>query len=255
MAKSENENVYFPHFVSARNDRKIRRLRKELGVEGYGIFFMLLEVLREQSDMRYPMEDIDLLAEEFGTSEQKIRVSICNYGLFVIDSDEFFFSPKQIEYLKPYLAKSKRAKHAALVRWHGDNANADANALPEHSKSNANAMQGEERRGEESREKERRGEGEPPPIFITDIQPEQRRAVIMQHLTDTSLTEEQKKIYMLKIEANAYSRPQGGKQIPITIASIRADAELNASRGYLKTSNDTPDQSKPLPGGYWEVGT
>jgi hypothetical protein len=250
MAKSENENVYFPHFVSARNDRKIRRLRKELGVEGYGIFFMLLEVLREQSDMRYPMEDIDLLAEEFGTSEQKIRVSICNYGLFVIDSDEFFFSPKQIEYLKPYLAKSKRAKHAALVRWHGDNANADANALPEHSKSNANAMQGEERRGEE-----RKGEGEAPPIFITDIQPEQRRAVIMQHLTDTSLTDSQKKIYMLKIEANAYSRPQGGKQIPITIASIRADAELNASRGYLKTSNDTPDQSKPLPGGYWEVGT
>jgi hypothetical protein len=95
----------------------------------------------------------------------------------------------------------------------------------------------------------------PAPIFITDIQPEQRRAVIMQHLTDTSLTDSQKKIYMLKIEANAYSRPQGGKQIPITIASIRADAELNASRGYLKTSNDTPDQSKPLPGGYWEVGT
>ena len=62
---------YFPHFCTARNDRKVKRLRKELGVEGYGIFFMLLEVLREQTDFKFPTEDIDLLADEFNTSEQK----------------------------------------------------------------------------------------------------------------------------------------------------------------------------------------
>jgi len=151
MAKSENENVYFPHYVNARNDRKIKRLRKELSVEGYGIFYMLLEVLREQSDLRYPIADIDLLAEDFGTSEQKVRVVICNYGLFVVDKEEFFFSPKQIEYLQPYFAKSNRAKHAALVRWGKVDANADANALPEHSKSIANAMQAKERKEEQSK--------------------------------------------------------------------------------------------------------
>ena len=26
---------YFPHFSNARNDRKLRRVRKELGIEGY----------------------------------------------------------------------------------------------------------------------------------------------------------------------------------------------------------------------------
>lgn len=93
---------YFPHFCTARNDRKVKRLRKELGVEGYGIFFMLLEVLREQTDFRFPIEDIDLLADEFNTSEQKIRTVISNYDLFEIDKEEMFFSPKLLIYLEPY---------------------------------------------------------------------------------------------------------------------------------------------------------
>ena len=55
---------YFPHFSNARNDRKLRRLRKELGIEGYGIYFMVLEVLRDQEGFKYPLEDLDLLSEE-----------------------------------------------------------------------------------------------------------------------------------------------------------------------------------------------
>jgi len=93
---------YFPHFCTARNDRKVKRLRKELGVEGYGIFFMLLEILREQTDFKFPTEDIDLLADEFNTSEQKIRTVITNYQLFDFDEDEMFFSPKLLLYLEPY---------------------------------------------------------------------------------------------------------------------------------------------------------
>ncbi|MDR9419494.1 DUF4373 domain-containing protein [Gracilimonas sp.] len=132
---------YFPHFSNARHDRKLRRVRKELGVEGYGIYFMILEVLREQEDFAYPVHDIDLLADDFGTSEQKVEVVIMNYNLFLIDEDKFFYSPKLIEYLQPYLERSKRARKAALKRWHGDsNANADANALPEHSDSNASKV-------------------------------------------------------------------------------------------------------------------
>ena len=51
---------YFPHFCNARHDRKIKRVTKELGVEGYGIYFMVLEVLREQTDFKYPLSEIDL---------------------------------------------------------------------------------------------------------------------------------------------------------------------------------------------------
>lgn len=99
---------YFPHFSGARHDRKLKRAMKHLGIEAYALFFMLLEVLREQDQLSYPMEDIDLLADEFGTSEQKVRVIICNYGLFEVDEREMFFSPKFIEYMTPYLESKHR---------------------------------------------------------------------------------------------------------------------------------------------------
>jgi hypothetical protein len=108
----EKEAFYFPHFCNARHDRKIRRLRKELGTEGYGIYFMLLETLREQQDLMYPLEDLDLLAEEFGVSEAKVRVAICNYGLFEIDEEQKFFSPKMLVYLEPYFKMKEQRKIA-----------------------------------------------------------------------------------------------------------------------------------------------
>jgi hypothetical protein len=98
----QKEAFYFPHFSNARHDRKIRRLRKELGIEGYGIYFMLLETLRDQHDMMYPIEDCDLLAEEFGTSDAKIKTVISSYELFDFDEDGKFFSPKMLVYLEPY---------------------------------------------------------------------------------------------------------------------------------------------------------
>jgi hypothetical protein len=108
----EKEAFYFPHFCNARHDRKIRRLRMELGVEGYGIYFMLLETLREQQDLMYPLSDLDLLADEFGVSEAKIKVTICNYELFEIDEDHKFFSPKMLVYLEPYFRMKQQRKIA-----------------------------------------------------------------------------------------------------------------------------------------------
>lgn len=108
----EKEAFYFPHFCNARHDRKIRRLRRELGVEGYGIYFMLLETLREQQDLMYPMDDLDLLSDEFGVSEAKIRTTICNYELFEVDVDQKFFSPKMLVYLEPYFRMKEQRKLA-----------------------------------------------------------------------------------------------------------------------------------------------
>jgi hypothetical protein len=92
---------YFPHYSNARNDRKLKRVIKSLGVEGYGIYFMLLEVLRDQTEFRYPMADIDLLADEFGTSEAKVAAVIRNFDLFNIDDEQSFFSINLIKYLEP----------------------------------------------------------------------------------------------------------------------------------------------------------
>jgi hypothetical protein len=106
---------YFPHFSNARTDRKILRLRKELNIEGYGIYFMLLEVLRDAPSFKYPIEDLDLLASEFGTSEQKIRTVVCKYKLFEVDENQCFFSIKMGEYLEPYLRMKEQRKLAGVA--------------------------------------------------------------------------------------------------------------------------------------------
>ena len=123
----KKDAFYFPHFANARHDRKLKRVQKELGLEGYAIYFQLLEVLREQLDFKYPFNDVDLLADEMGTSEPKIKAVICNYDLFTLDEDSNFFSIKQLYYLQPYIEKTQRARIAAKKRW--DNVNNDANAL------------------------------------------------------------------------------------------------------------------------------
>ena len=127
---------YFPHFCNARHDRKIQRIRKHLGIEGYARYFMLLEVLRDQTEFNYPVEDIDLLATEFNTSEEKVKAVVLGYGLFEIEG-EYFTSPKLIEYLQPYFERSDKARKAALKRW---NSNSNAQALPKHTASNASKV-------------------------------------------------------------------------------------------------------------------
>ncbi len=156
----KKDAYYFPHFCNARSDRKIKRLIKDLGIEGYGIYFMTLETLREQTDFKYPLSDIDLLADEFGTSEAKLQAVVGKYELFNLDVNNNFFSPKLILYLQPYIEKSERARVAANTRWNkinNDNdANAYADALPEHCKleskcnANQNASKVKESKGEDN---------------------------------------------------------------------------------------------------------
>lgn len=149
----KKDAYYFPHFSNARHDRKLKRVIKDLGIEGYGIYFMVLEVLRDQQDFKYPVADIDLLADEFGTSESKLSVVIKNYDLFEVDEQSNFFSTKQALYLQPYIERTEKARNMARKRW--DNVKSAPKALPEampehmpeHSLSNA-------RKGKESKVKE-----------------------------------------------------------------------------------------------------
>ncbi|MEY2669754.1 MAG: hypothetical protein RLZZ577_70 [Bacteroidota bacterium] len=110
----DKDAFYFPHFSNARNDRKLKRVRKDLGLEGYGIYFMLLEVLRDQTEYTYPYQDIDLLADEFNTSTAKIEAVLNMYGLFNKDSNNMFYSPNFYEYMKPYLKMKEQRREAGL---------------------------------------------------------------------------------------------------------------------------------------------
>jgi len=108
----KDDVFYFPHFSNSRHERRIRRMEKELGLEAYAIYFKLLEILREQSEFKYPLKDVDLLADEIGSSEQKVRVVICNYQLFNVDTQEQFLSADLNDSLQPYLKMREQRKMA-----------------------------------------------------------------------------------------------------------------------------------------------
>jgi hypothetical protein len=65
---------------------------EQLGLEGYGIFWVLVETLRDQKDYRYPIRLISALARKYNTTEAKMQTVVKDYGLFELDKDSFFFS-------------------------------------------------------------------------------------------------------------------------------------------------------------------
>jgi hypothetical protein len=87
------KTIYFSHDADAREDTKCINLIEELGMEGYGIFWMLIEVLRQQPDFTYPIPLISSLARKYNTKKETISKVIKDYDLFVFD-DEIFYSKR-----------------------------------------------------------------------------------------------------------------------------------------------------------------
>lgn len=83
---------FFAHDSNAKDDPKCCLLIDQLGLEGYGIYWVLIETLRDQPGYRYPLALLPVLARRYNTTPEKARVVVGNYGLFVVDDGEFFLS-------------------------------------------------------------------------------------------------------------------------------------------------------------------
>lgn len=81
---------YFSHDSNAKDDPKCMLLIDQLGLEGYGIYWVLVEVLREQNDYKYPLKLVPILARRYSTTAEKMLTVIKNYGLFEVVEDVFF---------------------------------------------------------------------------------------------------------------------------------------------------------------------
>ena len=86
MAKS-----YFSHDSNAKDDPKIILLIDQLGLEGYGAFWILIELLREQPNFRLPVAAIPRISRTYNITQAKLKSVIDCYNLFIQD-DEYFFS-------------------------------------------------------------------------------------------------------------------------------------------------------------------
>lgn len=88
---------YFPHDSNAKDDPKCMMLIEQLGLEGYGIFWVLVETLRDQPNYKYPVKLLPAIARRYNTTFEKVKTVVYNYGLFFIEDNEIFFSYSLIE--------------------------------------------------------------------------------------------------------------------------------------------------------------
>ena len=107
---------FFSHDSNAKDDPKCVMLIEQLGLEGYGIYWVLVETLRDQSNYKYPLALIPAIARRYNTTAEKMKTVVMNYNLFEID-DVNFFSLSLIERMKKLDDKRDKAREAINKRW------------------------------------------------------------------------------------------------------------------------------------------
>ena len=67
----KKDSYYFSHDYNARNDFKCLFLRQQLGMEGYGIYWFLIESLAESGGL-LPLKIVPVLAMQMQVTETKV---------------------------------------------------------------------------------------------------------------------------------------------------------------------------------------
>ena len=130
MAKA---TYYFSHDCHARDDRKLKKVRVEIGLAGIGAYWCLVEMLYEEKGY-LPVSDIPSIAKDLKIQVRTLEKLINSYELFET-SDGVFTSLSVLSRLSLRLSKSEAARNSALVRW-----NNGANAMRTQCERNANKV-------------------------------------------------------------------------------------------------------------------
>lgn len=112
---------YFPHDSNARNSDKLIRLRMRHKAAGYGVFFMILERLREEPNYM-SVKDYNMIAFDLREDASLIKSVIEDFGLFVFTEDgKYFYSESFKKRMEFKDDKSKKRSEAGKIglakRW------------------------------------------------------------------------------------------------------------------------------------------
>ena len=118
MARPIKNNAdYFPHDADMRNDPKIKAIRRKFGIEGYGVYSMLLEFLTDSEYFEFKNDKltIELVAGDFDVEPEKLN-SMLDYfkqlDLIQVDPETNILSCKSLDNrLEPLLSKRKRDRN------------------------------------------------------------------------------------------------------------------------------------------------
>lgn len=119
------KKTYFNHDSNARNDEKIVALRIRYGAEGYGVYFMLIEMLQAAPGCTLE-KDYKALAFDLRVSARRIKSIVEDFGLFTpTDGGKKFYSERLIRHLNEAeeneRKRSEAAQYAASMRWDAEN--------------------------------------------------------------------------------------------------------------------------------------
>ena len=158
MAKKDA--YYFSHDSNALTDPKILSMRCDYGLEGYGLFWAILEMLRNESTYKLTLDKNTYRAIKMQTGttldvEKFINDCINEYkdsgsghGLFCA-KDGFFWSESFLRRMQQYENLKEKRRQAANSRWNKDNEETKkennkakkCKCIKNYCKSNANAKQ------------------------------------------------------------------------------------------------------------------
>lgn len=118
------KSFWLEHDYNASNDAKILFLRQQLGIEGYGIYWFIVEQLA-QAGGKLPLKVVPVLAMQSQTQESKVLAVIQGYELFMIE-DENFFSVRLNKHIEIRQTFTEMGKIGAEKRWKDRGANRGA---------------------------------------------------------------------------------------------------------------------------------
>ena len=127
------KKTYLQHQSNSFTDIKIIKMRSKLGMEAYGIFWALLELLFNEEN-KLCIDDYAVLAFSLQCDEDKLKSVIEDFDLFIIE-DGCFYSKRLNNHIDTINSKSIKAKESASKRWN------NANAKRTHSDSNASRVE------------------------------------------------------------------------------------------------------------------
>ena len=133
MENDMKDAYYFSHDSNARNDHRIMKLRMEYGMEGYGVYWAIIEMLREQSDYTLPIDSIELISYEIRSESNLIEKVIKEFNLFEIDGDCFYSRSlaRRMERLDSLREKRVEAgRKGGLLKQNVSNTKASAKQMP-----------------------------------------------------------------------------------------------------------------------------
>lgn len=114
---------YIPHPSNCRVSSNILRLLVQEGAEGYGIYWMLLELLRDAPGYSIDFEP-KVLAYGLHVADVEKVTRVCRqYNLFTVSQDGVLSSPWLLEAMGEYDERKKKLQEAgrrgAAHRWKG----------------------------------------------------------------------------------------------------------------------------------------